>query len=1436
MKEMKQRRKKERTWAEAARLVLENYSDGPMTPKQILQVIETEGLKEMSGTSPLACLNAMLHSNSRSCDGLFYKLPGRISLFTLKKAAAQWSRTLAGPEGEELDDAESSGSNEAASTVSGDNDVSLDETSSNASCSTESQSKSSLALRESTRTASQMSKQKKKTGVMLPRVVLTPLKVNGAHMEPSSGFAGKPVGDESSSSSSSSVLPSALCNRTDMAREAPHLLRGVRKPSGGQMKRNRGDDIDFETPGSILVNTNLRALINSRTFNALPLHFQQQLLLLLPEVDRQPGTDGLLRLSGSALNNEFFAHAAQSWRERLADGEFTHEMQVRIRQEMEKEKKTELWKERFFEDYYGQKLGLTTEEQNSAPSEAEKRTTAASPEGPTRAPCTPTTHQPDGHFKRRSLRCRNRRNRHKLREAEPSSPAKEASSSSSSAEATPAEEREANPATNECQASRATPLAEMSPEVTKVLSKVDEVVAAAAAAAPDRIPSLPLGPQDQQKRKCFEQPASPSFPEKKPRLDDRQSFRNTIESVHPEKPQPTKEEPKVPPIRIQLSRIKPPWVVKGQPAYQICPRIIPNPEPVRPDRRGSPASADSEACPLQGRVQRAAAAPASTIGGGGGPGGGSGRSPDEGGGGGRGSNNNSRVRPPRSHRTKHWRCKRTRGKRWSDLQRAQLLPPSHLGGKTTGWQGPEASLPSGAGELERGGQATSLPSQEAAAQLEESSEGSVPDRRATEVPAGCPGQLLDDPRPFPEGAPPEGCNRKERRESPVGSQQNNGWLGDSENSPLGGASRKEGREGDLASESSTRVGSEALGSPAWEGVPEGPSPVGMELPPPQTQRATPSPGREAPSSPEEASHSTTGPLPPCFETSAHESHLSPVVASSGMEVETDRQRAAAGPSASPGSDEEAQSLLSETTETASDLDAELSVDDENLEINRDCRQAEEREEGPHQRHLEERREVLLENREDLPSDIGVVDSRCRTRLPTPILGAGKSVLSVDVPVQERPPSGVPQPLSAAASKPLEGHVVTQGLPPKSIPSASSEVAAAFSRDKPPAETRPFPEAVKSSERLAQDASSRQGTGLSDSARKAMRAPRPLRDSAERACLPEIASLPPEKSPSSGSLDQVVSQSPETDLSNLGKNQISLSCPRPDKTDPPRTNSTAGIGNLDEKLKTAPGPKAPLRLTSLEPEQPSNGPAEKTPAALGRKVFGSGVLGGAAAKAQKPQGSEPFPMWGMLSHSKLVSPLPKAVAPGARLPPAREDWPSKRNGGSVENKKVLASASAQRKREQQKEGSPHLMEPWQSFPLVRDLAFFKLPKEPGPLEPSSLPSQLNIKQAIYGKLSKLQLNSSRLNYASSAGSPFFPRNLEGNAGPFGPKAHLTASSRGGGLSFSAQVFAETGKGMEEVSLKCSCSLKAMIMCQGCGAFCHDDCIGPSKLCVLCLVVR
>lgn len=36
----------------------------------------------------------------------------------------------------------------------------------------------------------------------------------------------------------------------------------------------------------------------------------------------QIGPDGMARLSSSALNNEFFTHASQSWKERLAEGEW----------------------------------------------------------------------------------------------------------------------------------------------------------------------------------------------------------------------------------------------------------------------------------------------------------------------------------------------------------------------------------------------------------------------------------------------------------------------------------------------------------------------------------------------------------------------------------------------------------------------------------------------------------------------------------------------------------------------------------------------------------------------------------------------------------------------------------------------------------------------------------------------------------------------------------------------------------------------------------------------------------------------------------------------------------------------------------------------------------------------------------------------------------
>ena len=46
--------------------------------------------------------------------------------------------------------------------------------------------------------------------------------------------------------------------------------------------------------------------------------------------------------------------------------------------------------------------------------------------------------------------------------------------------------------------------------------------------------------------------------------------------------------------------------------------------------------------------------------------------------------------------------------------------------------------------------------------------------------------------------------------------------------------------------------------------------------------------------------------------------------------------------------------------------------------------------------------------------------------------------------------------------------------------------------------------------------------------------------------------------------------------------------------------------------------------------------------------------------------------------------------------------------------------------------------------------------------------------------------------------------------------------------------DNGDNMETMANKCTCRLKAMVICKGCGAFCHGDCVGPSSLCVACLI--
>uniref|UniRef100_A0A8C4R7F2 HTH HARE-type domain-containing protein n=1 Tax=Eptatretus burgeri TaxID=7764 RepID=A0A8C4R7F2_EPTBU len=75
----------DRTWLEAARMVLEKHRNVPMSQKDILKGIQKEKLKEIGYVnSPLNVLGAMLYSNARNISGIFYKIPGKLGFYKLK--------------------------------------------------------------------------------------------------------------------------------------------------------------------------------------------------------------------------------------------------------------------------------------------------------------------------------------------------------------------------------------------------------------------------------------------------------------------------------------------------------------------------------------------------------------------------------------------------------------------------------------------------------------------------------------------------------------------------------------------------------------------------------------------------------------------------------------------------------------------------------------------------------------------------------------------------------------------------------------------------------------------------------------------------------------------------------------------------------------------------------------------------------------------------------------------------------------------------------------------------------------------------------------------------------------------------------------------------------------------------------------------------------
>ncbi|XP_017598901.1 PREDICTED: putative Polycomb group protein ASXL2 [Corvus brachyrhynchos] len=635
------------TGKQPARTVLEKYPNTPMSHKEILQVIQKEGLKEIrSGTSPLACLNAMLHTNSRGEEGIFYKVPGRMGVYTLKKDIPDGLKELSEGSEESSDGQSDSQSSEHSS-------------SSSDGCATKDGKKSRWKRKVSSRLAptaspqsgcpspsipgkglSSSQKHSKKAlkqalkqqqqhgragmapgmgpGMALPSNQHVLLKAKAAAAPGKSGWEGKQADGRSSSppNSTSSSSPSVKLENSLPGLGKKPFPRSDRLHAR-QLKRARCAEIDVETPDSILVNTNLRALINKHTFSVLPPECQQHLLLLLPDADRQVGADGLMKLSSSALNNEFFTSAAQGWKERLSEGEFTPEMQLRIRQEIEKEKKVELWKEHFFESYYGQSSGLSPEESERLTAQPEAEPARPrSPPAPRReqgtTPSEPRAQPAQGAAARRGAGQEGTEDAQpkaaKPAEASPDRRAARAGDRSGPVrervhgEALPQEpqsaasqkpEEQRNPGLGKEGPGKETPGAPSkpkSPEAAEGAAKVQSP-----AVALDMQDKKPLGSQamevsvEAHKRKEESREEAPASPEKKPRVAEpcqhHQAFRNQpFPGAGP-------AVPRVPPLKIPVSRISP----MPFPAGQVSPRARVPFSLSSPGRTGARTLADIKA-------------------------------------------------------------------------------------------------------------------------------------------------------------------------------------------------------------------------------------------------------------------------------------------------------------------------------------------------------------------------------------------------------------------------------------------------------------------------------------------------------------------------------------------------------------------------------------------------------------------------------------------------------------------------------------------------------------------------------------------------------------------------------------------------------------------------------------------------------------------------
>lgn len=451
-KERQVRKKKVRTWTEAAKLALELYPKTPMGHKDIYNIIRAKGLKDVSGPASLACLNAMLHVHSRGPEAMFYRVDGCTSVFGLASNIPEGGIKMEVDEddsGQDFDPGDSdqdSGAslsscarkkdrvlyvrlppgyknclslnsnslmnhqtddsvlhkadqltvkpltykNEYYTRVRRINGENLEDPKKEkcnqpsaanlpvSSPSKVSQSHSQRAIKHALR--QQQKRRRRNTAIAasgnapppIPRIIMKSL-------PPAPAGAGCVPEERWRCSLEKTSLRESTRHKPQTMRELLASIPGLsfkpRKRSNrklskaAQIAQTKKGCINIETPDSILVNINLRALLNKHTFASLPSVYQYRLVQLLPQADRIIGSDYSVRLTGTALSNEFFARACQEWKRRLQEGEFTPENQMKLKGEAERDhSKLDPWKIHNFEPVWGHtSLSEFSDQGKSAP-------------------------------------------------------------------------------------------------------------------------------------------------------------------------------------------------------------------------------------------------------------------------------------------------------------------------------------------------------------------------------------------------------------------------------------------------------------------------------------------------------------------------------------------------------------------------------------------------------------------------------------------------------------------------------------------------------------------------------------------------------------------------------------------------------------------------------------------------------------------------------------------------------------------------------------------------------------------------------------------------------------------------------------------------------------------------------------------------------------